>query len=360
MKKVGIITLSGNDNYGNKLQNYALKKYIEKLNFDVHTIWIDLPTNKNIMGKIARILANKIKLIKNIKKIIKIINIKRFSKQYLNNDYRIRLTNNLKKIDRYYDYFVVGSDQVWNYKYINDYDLYFMKKIESGKCFSYAASFGTYNIPDNYYDNYEEGLKHLKYISVRENRGKELVKEISARNDADVLVDPTMLLTMNEWKKLSRKPKIVTPSKYIFAYFLGNINDNKANEINKICEEYNCELINIMDTHDKFYSCNPQEFLYLISNALYVFTDSFHACVFSILFDKTFVIFERDYCGVNMNSRIDTLLSKMKISNRIYNGKNITSENLNHDYTEAYKILENERKKSKNFLEKALDISKVE
>ena len=57
-----------------------------------------------------------------------------------------------------------------------------------------------------------------------------------------------------------------------------------------------------------------------------------------------------------MSSRIDTLLSKFKLKNRRYNGKNITKENLEHDYSEAYKILEKEREKSKKFLEKALDI----
>ena len=77
---------------------------------------------------------------------------------------------------------------------------------------------------------------------------------------------------------------------------------------------------------------------------------------FEILYNRPFVIFEREDKEEKMNSRIDTLLSKFKLKNRRYNGSSITKENLEHDYTEAYKILEEERKKSKAFLEKALDI----
>ena len=104
------------------------------------------------------------------------------------------------------------------------------------------------------------------------------------------------------------------------------------------------------------YTYGPAEFLYLEEKAELICTDSFHSSVFAFMFNKPFIIFERKSGKVNMSSRIDTLLSTFHLINRRYNGISITKENLEHDYTEAYKILEKERKKSEDFLKKALDI----
>ena len=85
-------------------------------------------------------------------------------------------------------------------------------------------------------------------------------------------------------------------------------------------------------------------------------TDSFHSSVFAILYNRPFIVFDRDDKSKDMSSRIDTLISKFKLKNRKYNGKEIIEENINHDYTEAYEILKNEREKSFNFIKNALDI----
>ncbi len=103
----------------------------------------------------------------------------------------------------------------------------------------------------------------------------------------------------------------------------------------------------------------PEEFVYLEKNAFLICTDSFHSCVFSIIFNRPFVVFNRIGTKKSMNSRIETLLKKFKIDNRMFTGK-ITEENLRYDYTETYKILEKEREKSRKFLEKALDIENKE
>ena len=235
-----------------------------------------------------------------------------------------------------------------------------MRKISKPKCFSYAASFGLYEIPNNLYNDYKNGIEHLNYISVREDRGKELVESITKRNDTEVLIDPTMLLERQEWETIIKKPKVEVPDNFILTYFLGRLCQKRKDEISRTSDSLNCKVINIMDIEDNFYDSSPQEFLYLIKNAKLICTDSFHACVFSILFDKSFIIFERDYKGKNMNSRIDTLLSKFSIENRKYNDKNITDKNINHNYSEAYKILEKEKKKSILFLKKALDIKESE
>ena len=111
-----------------------------------------------------------------------------------------------------------------------------------------------------------------------------------------------------------------------------------------------------MDKNSPFYECGPSEFLWLEKYAFLICTDSFHSSVFAILYNRPFVIFDREQKNiVSMNSRLETLIKKFKLKNRKFEGK-ITKENLNHDYSEAYKILEKERKKSEVFLKKALDI----
>ena len=97
------------------------------------------------------------------------------------------------------------------------------------------------------------------------------------------------------------------------------------------------------------YTCGPSEFLYLIHHARLVCTDSFHACVFSILFDTQFYVFEREDKLESMNSRIETLLNKFDLNE--HRKKDYTEYSINHDYTNAYKILESERKKFKLFLD---------
>ena len=124
-----------------------------------------------------------------------------------------------------------------------------------------------------------------------------------------------------------------------------------------MARENNCEIINILDKNSPFYQTGPSEFLYLEKNAFLICTDSFHSSVFAILYNRPFIVFEREQKGLeSMNSRIETLINKFNLKNRKFTGK-ITEENLQHDYTAAYEILEKERQKSNEFLKKALDIN---
>ena len=111
-----------------------------------------------------------------------------------------------------------------------------------------------------------------------------------------------------------------------------------------------------MDKNSPFYECGPSEFLYLEKHAFLICTDSFHSSVFGVIYNKPFIVFEREQeNAVNLSSRLDTLISKLKLENRKYNGKNIVFYNMNHDYTEAYELLEIEKAKSIYFLKKTLE-----
>lgn len=348
MKINGILTLNANNNYGNRLQNYALQEYLKKYN-KCKTIWII--NNKRMF--IKDMIKSKFFLMRKYKRLS---NFTLFTQKFIKPKYIL----SSKRISNRYDKFIVGSDQVWNWSFPEFNNNMFLDFSNYVNNISYSASFGISYVSNEYKENFKKGLNNIKYISVREDRGKEIVEELTGRKDVEVLVDPTMLLTPEEWDKVFNRPKQldnIKEEKYILNYFLGELSDSRRKEIERVANENNCHIINILDKNDPFYTCGPSEFLYLEKHAFLICTDSFHSSVFAILYNRPFIIFDREQKGIeNMNSRIETLINKFQLKNRKYNGNNITKENLEHDYSEAYKILEKEREKSKDFLEKALDI----
>lgn len=347
MKKVYICTLYGNENFGNKLQNYALQTKLEELGFNVKTI-----KTEEIKCRMFRDFKNIIKFFfpQYHKSIARYNLFLKFNKKYL------KYTN--KKNDA--DYYVIGSDQVWNPNASKHFKLFLGYDLRGTKI-SYAASFGISSIPEEKKNIVSKGLKGFKSISVREENGKRIVEDLTELKNINTLIDPTMLLSSDQWEKLSKKPTGFINKKYILCYFLGKLSSDRKRSIQKFAKDNNCHIINILDRNDRFYISGPEEFLYLEKNAYLICTDSFHSCVFAILFNKPFIVFEREQkCVGNMSSRLDTLIDKFKLKNRTYNGEKITKGNLEHDYTEAYKILEEERKKSDDFLRKALDIKDSE
>lgn len=343
MKKIGIVTINGNYNFGNRLQNYALQETLKKKGFNVETVWY-LSKKENIKLIIKSVLS-KFNMYKRYS------NFSKFSKKYIN----VKYVKNYN-ISKEYDYFVTGSDQVWNYTFPHFDENMFLSFSKKEQNISYAASFGVSSIDENKKQDIITGINNINYISVREDAGKEIIESLTNITDACVLVDPTMLLSKEDWDKISVKPDILKDEKYILNYFLGDLSKNRKNEIERIAKINNCKIINILKEDDPFYSYGPSEFLYLEKHAFLICTDSFHSCVFALIYNRPFLIFDREQNEiVNMNSRLDTLIKKFKLKNRRFEGE-ITKENLEHDYTEAHEILEKEKIKSDLFLTKALNI----
>lgn len=355
VNKIGIVSLYDNNNYGNRLQNYAMNKIIKHLNFNPENILIN---DDNYIVKSRNLLKKFLKINKKTNLDTRFYSFEEFNKNMIDSKCLYGFLNMKMKKSKSLEYrfFIVGSDQVWNpgNRGINSYLL--LKFAEPSKRISYAASISRYNFPKKYKKSTSKELSKFKAISVREDRGKEIVEELTGRKDVEVLVDPTMLLTAEEWDKVSKKPKMLKTDKYILNYFLGDLSDERRKEIDRVAKENNCEVINILDKNSPFYECGPSEFLYLEKHAFLICTDSFHSCVFAILYNTPFLVFDREQKNlVSMNSRLDTLLSKFKLENRRCNGK-ITKKDLTCDYKEAYKILDKERIKADKFLRKALDI----
>lgn len=352
--KAGIVTIIDNNNYGNRLQNYAVQSILNQ--FEIVN---DTMNNSIIFNNKNKYFLRKIKYMKND-------NFNSFDENKNRSNsfmyFKSFINTSSEKYTVYskydYDFLLVGSDQVWNPNFgrLSDLDLLNVKCKKNTKKIAFSASFGINELPYNV--NKKKLLKcfnDFDAISVREDAGKKILEDLGYQGEVSVLVDPTMLLTADEWDKVSRKPKMLKIDKFILNYFLGELSEKRKEEIQRIADENDCEVINILDKNSPFYECGPSEFLYLEKHAFLICTDSFHSSVFAVLYNRPFIVFDREQENVvNMNSRLDTLISKLKLENRKYNGESITYENIHHDYTEAYKQLEIERNRSKVFLKNVL------
>ena len=343
MKKVGIVTLTAVYNYGNSLQNYAVLKKIESLGYHAKTIYFDF-SGVGIKSFIKR-------AIKNPFYHRRILAYRKFEKKYL----QVFRGRTLRNLDGQFDYFVVGSDQVWNTRWYGSSsmmkDIYLLSFAGRRKRISFSASFGIDEVQDDYRKIFSEELENFKELSVREESGAKIIRELTGRS-ATVLVDPTLLLTQDEWRRLEKKPR-KAKSGYILTYFLSPKCETAKKELTKI--QHGRYVYNLLDSYDAVTrTSGPTEFLWLFDHADLILTDSFHACVFSFLFNKPFVVYDRNWNDCNMNSRLETLLKKFHLE-RKYANSGLENDIWEHNYEDGYKQLELERQKATDFLKKALD-----
>lgn len=369
MLKIAIITINDNNNYGNRLQNYALQKYLfSKLKIEkVDTIWydpqytyissIDIFSWKTWIKYFINWKNQRTYLKKEyLKDNIRMYNISKFTKKISTRlDFKIR--DNLSKE---YDYFITGSDQVWNPNFWNQKcahaNVRFLKFTSKEKRIAYAASIAIHEIPKDKKQFFKDSLNEMKAISIREKAGAELVKNLIGR-EVPVVVDPTILLSKEDWQKIELKPEWYNGEKYILTYFLGN----PSPVIEKIAKKNNWKIYDLMDKNNfDLYTSRVEEFIYLINHAQLVATDSFHASVFSILMNTPFLVVNRQQKGVvDMTSRIDTLMELFGYQDRyIINGECDLSDEeiLNMDFSNVKSIQEREIKRSTEYMKKALNL----
>lgn len=376
MKKVGIITLNGYKNYGNRLQNYALQEVIKSLGFEVETIINNTKfisssnSNINFLNKIARLKEKNIIELYNIFQ-TKIENylyknklhqqrtqiFKDFSLSYITEtDFSISEDNIPENFSDGYDFFVTGSDQVWNPNYRKGSPIEFLTFAPPEKRISYAASFGISKIPKEYAENYRLWLSEMSHISVREEAGAKIVKELTGKN-ATIVLDPTMLLSKDEWLSISKTPKNKPTKRYLLTYFLGEVPKERIKLLKKIAGDNDLKIVNLAQIKDRaHYLSGPSEFIDYINSASVFCTDSFHGAVFSILLDTPFIVFNREGKAPSMNSRIETLLRTFKLESRSANNIKTNSQIFDVDYSHVVPILKEERRKAIGYLENALGI----
>src|SRR5699024_6376917 len=244
MKKVAIITLNGYFNYGNRLQNYALQELLKGQGFEVETIINETKFNKQPKSKVQVIKE------KSVKDLFTVLNTKVQNYLYKNKlnqkraeifkdftssniletEYSISEKHIPGDLSEKYNFFVTGSDQVWNPNYRKGSFIEFLTFVPCEKRIAYAPSFGVSEIPKEYIKNYQLWLSEMAHLSVREEAGAKIIKDLTGR-DATIVLDPTMMLTKGKWLSISRVPTDKPKKRYLLTYFLGNI-DRKSTRLN--------------------------------------------------------------------------------------------------------------------------------
>lgn len=346
-------------NYGNRLQNYAVYKSFKNENVEAETLVCEKKVSS--IQKIKRRLLNEIHALPLPKYpicdlgYIRWCKFEKFTRK--NIPTRIFYSDDLYISDRVnddYTEFVAGSDQIWNYEFpgrFGDYSIhskdYFLTFADKQKRNSLSASFGIAEIDAKWSQQYCVWLNDFKNLSVREKSGADLIYRLTGRT-AKVLIDPTMYLTADEWRKVASKPNKVSFSEpYLLEYFLSPVSEKDNANIQEIADKFNLKRYKLCDiSFEDLFVTGPDEFLYLIDHGALICTDSYHAAVFSILFKKPFIVYPRG----NMNSRIDTLLSTFGFENR--SSDNVLFGNIfKMDYIKCEKELELKRKEYRTYIQ---------
>ena len=369
--KIANLTLDGYFNYGNVLQRYAVCNLLMGLGAEVASLWFSskagflpylysrYPWMKESwdwktwvkLGINWKGATHKMFSGQNAWEAARSAVIKSFVDRYIPMRYDVDFT----RVADEYDYFVTGSDQVWN-PYFADLEKLFIKFAPGEKRIAYAASISCPEIPQDKLQAFIDGVNGMKEISVREQAGADLIQQLTGRR-VQVVADPTMLVTAEDWRSIARKPSwLKGDEQLLVTYFLGKRPDSV---IESIARENGLQIVNMLDERVfEHYAIAPEEWLWLIDHARFMYTDSFHGTVFSILFRTPFVVTERvdAGCASKMTSRIDTLLAKFDLSDRRgtnANGYMIDSP-LDMHYGDVDKVLAEEKQKAKTYLCHAL------
>lgn len=368
-KKIGIVTFHRAHNYGAMLQVYALEEVLKKTQNDVEVI--DYYNSKLFKGyelinfecnSIPGFLKSTLKTARNI--LLRTTRYNRFNKfltKKLNLSKRYNNIEELNNADLKYNAMITGSDQVWNENItegLSDiYTLNFGK--ENIKRISYAASIGNANIPDDKKEEYKNKLLAIDKMSVREESAKKELSQILDK-EITVTIDPTLLLSKEEWSQKLNLNENKKNEKYILLYMADE--DEECIKIaNSLSEKTGLKIIhfsykngNIKNISRKAYNSGPIEFVELIKNAEYVIVASFHGAVFSIIFNKNFFVVPHRKTG----ARVKDLLNKLQISDRIMSSLDEFLEvdyNSKIEYNKVEEILKKEKEKSIKWLNEAIN-----
>lgn len=373
--KIANLTLDGYFNYGNVLQRYAVCNLLMGLGAEVESLWFSpqvgflpylqshYPWMKdswdwktlvklgiNWKGATSKLLSGR-----EAWEAARSAVIKSFVDRYIPMRYDV----DFSKVADEYDYFVTGSDQVWN-PYFADLEKLFIKFAPREKRIAYAASISCPEIPSKDLQGFIDGINGMKAISVREQAGAELIEKLTGRK-AEVVADPTMLLAAEKWREIARKPSWLKGDEEILTtYFLGKRPDEI---ISRLADAQGLKVVNILDERVfEHYAVAPEEWLWLIDHAKLMYTDSFHGTVFSILFRRPFVVTERigDGCVNKMTSRIDTLLGKFGLEARrgTKNNGYMIANPMSMQYGDVEAVLAKDRQRAEAYLRRALDLDK--
>ena len=336
MLKTATLTWNSFYNYGTCLQAYALQRYILSIGYEnsiiddstiitggeVHNsikkqskwrqrwtkLWQSFHSNYRAFYKYQRVLCPAVN---------------GFKSTCLKIDYNIESVLNDTSV---YDVYICGSDQIWNPTALVDSRRKFYYADFSKKKISYAPSIGISFIPDEWKDKVKELLSSFTAISIREEAGRKVLQEMYQQK-VELVVDPTLLLSKEEWSKVLPAKK--RKENYVLGYIL-----TPYQQFYKTARDYAHQhglkfylfMLNLEDygQADRLISGGPFDFLRYVYDAEVVFTDSYHGTIFSTIFERPFYTFKRfsDDSPINQNSRIETLLGFMGAQDRLIDRNN--------------------------------------
>ena len=379
-KKVGLCICYNVNNYGSALQCFATVYAVKRLGIEGEIIrykkdkvfffksLLRIFNPYMIEGKYKRVLSKLNRLLRKSYRDYKSARDSKFA-EFRSERFEPIFSNirygyaALCESSKGYSCVLSGSDQLWlpsglstnfyNLKFVNDE----VRRI------SYASSFGTSSISWYQISRTTDYLNRIHCISVRENSGKKIVEDLTGRN-VPVVVDPTLLLSKEEWEEQIPSNNIIGKP-YLFAYLLGKNKEHRrlvedvAKKLNlqivsiPHCDHYNVADVGFGDIHP---ISGPKEFVNLVRFADYVCTDSFHGSIFSVLHKKKFVVFERysKNSSVSTNTRIDSLLKNLNLEERRFKQNLFDELTAPIDYTMVERRIQDMRKASMDYLRNSL------
>ena len=377
MKKVGILTFHASHNNGSMLQALALQTILtKKYNYDTEIINYSNEAQQNMYSVLPRVT--------NIKKLIKDIiflsNISQLKKQYISYnkfmDKYFKLSgpifsdkatfNNVK--DKY-DAIITGSDQVWNIKAQDADDLYYLNFKTAAHKLSYAVSFGANNpfVSPNA-QKYVKYIKDLELISVREHNAQKWIKE-GTGIAPQICLDPTMLLTKEEWEKTVDVGDQIIKGDYIF-YYCFSINNEVQKFLKYLSKKYNMPVYFMEAKEWTLKTCwknkiklikeyGPDVYMNVVKYSKLFVTTSFHGTAFATIYSKNFWYIDSGHNDPSKDDRAISFLTQLNLMDRyktIEKLKGIDLLNAIPDYKSVYKNLKALREDSFKYLD---NLSKV-
>lgn len=385
MKPIGLVTCYFHHNYGSMLQAYATEMIMQEMELPYQTIACKAPIDYMEANKIGYVVKKlligdwKMKLGK-----MKVEREKKRNPTFAKNwavrdaafnrfaDESFRLSpycKNRKELTAMahdYSAFIVGSDQLWRTDSV-EHGYYTLEWVPNDILkVAYSTSIGVKEVPWFQVEKNQRFMNRFDHIALREQSACDLVYKLTGRK-VQVVLDPTLLFTGEQWMGIQQVEPL-TSGEYIFCYLLGN-NPWQRELIKRVKAETGLKIVALQHLDEYIssdegfadeapYNVGPREFLNYIRNAEFVFTDSFHCSVFSILYKKKFFTFSRfsETTKQNTNTRIDNLMSLTGLQQRRVNAQTGVNAILNtqSDYAEVDKRLQLQRKSSMEYLCNAL------
>lgn len=268
------------------------------------------------------------------------------------------------------DIFITASDQIWN-PYCGGYNpMMFLEFAGNSKRIAYSSSISRSSFPIEIEERAKQSLLKFSHIAVREQSSVEYLSKLLNRNDVKLVVDPTYLLTIEEWTKFAESAvlEFPLPQKYILCYFVGSAREADYNVmVNEVKYAYNINDVITITYHDNqfnfgngfvYHDGGPHEFIYLIKNAALVCMDSFHATVLALKFSVDFVHILKnkdDKSTSSQNSRMYDVLSHYNLLNKIYDNNSVEEWKRQIDFDAVHKIMNSDIEKSMDYLKEAIE-----